>query len=99
MRSNEDMPQECQEDHKFNKIQNQEMRQTDASIRPGQFEMLTPTGVAFGPMETSSRNASSMPGAANARKEEAAAPYEASFQNSINATERSIFASNEESTN
>ena len=97
-RSNEDIPQETYEGQQLNEIQSQGMRQTDASIRPGQFEMLTPSGAAFRPMEASSRNASSMPGAGTRPpREDVGAPFEASFQQSINATERSIFASQEES--
>ena len=99
-RSNEDIPPETHEGLQLCERRSQGTQQTDASIRPGQFEMLTQSGAAFRATETSSRNAASMPGAgARAPKEEVGAPLGASFQKSIDATDRSIFASREESVN
>ena len=96
------LPQGLQDDQQPTDMHSLEMHQPNASIRPGQFETLTRSGAAFRPMETSSRNASSMPGGCSfavtgAPAEEAAVPVEASFQHSITATERSVLASHEES--
>ena len=99
-RSNEDIPQQSSENQQLAEVRSQGMGPTDASIRPGQFEIMTVSGAGFKQIEASSGNASSMPGAASkAPREEVVAPFEASFQDSIHAPDGSIYGTNEDSVN